>query len=264
MFMKKILATMAVACAAFAFAAPAQAITKALTFNSPTTESGTEYEVGSVYRFSNISLGVDVLLTLKSKSTDGLVTNILGNSAYFDGGTDNFRLQLTRLQGSDEANTFVDLGFQFVETGTTTATSLDDALLTFADIDSETDQAFSDYVQFDPTQFSGVLLSPTTALHAETILSEVRYIGPEDQINVEETAPGQPDVAVTVVLNGVSSFNLTWGYLGAGDFVNRGLIIDGSNELAVGAVPEPASMALLGLGGMLVLARVNGRSSRRR
>jgi len=263
--MKKFLATMAVACAAFAYAAPAQAVTSDLIFSDPTTESGTEYEVGSVYRYTGVTAGVDMLLTINSKSDAAVITDIFGNAPYFTGDADNFQLQLTRVANSGEANTFVNLGFEFVETGTTTATSVTNTVLTFADIDSETGQAFSDYVQFDPTQFNGVLLSPTTALTAEAILSEVRYIGPFDALNVPTTEAEQADVSVNVLLNGVSSFDLTWGYLGAGNFTDRGLLIDGSNELRIGGpVPEPASAALLGMAGMLVFARVNGRSSRRR
>lgn len=263
--MKKFLATMAVACAAFAYAAPAQAVTSDLTFSNPTTESGTEFEVGSVYRYSNVTAGVDMLLTINSKSTAAVVSDIFGNAPYFDGAADNFQLQLTRQNNSGETDTFVNLQFDFVETGTTNATTVSNTVLTFADIDSETGLAFSDYVQFDPTQFSSIVLSPTTALSAQSILSEVRYIGPDDQINVSTTEPAQADVSVNVTLNGISSFNATWGYLGAGNITDRGLLIDGSNELRLGGpVPEPASAALLGMAGMLVFARVNGRSSRRR
>lgn len=269
MFMKKILTAVAVACAAFAYAAPAQAITRDLTFNNPVTPTGTPYEVGSSYRYSLVTPGVDMLVTITGKSANAKVTDIFGDAPYYDGADDNFQLQLTRTTDSNgqfsEIDTFVNLRFDFVGTGTTTAVAVSNTILTFADIDSEFNMPFTDYVEFRNDDFNQVLLSNTTSLlHSTDVNGVTRYYGPDNQGNVATTAAEQADVSVNVVLDGQSGFNLTWGYQGAGNIYDRGLLMDGSNELQINAVPEPASIALLGLGSMIVLARVNGRSSRRR
>lgn len=252
--MKTLLASLALATTTALVATPAQAATTSLVFNAPSLDSGTLNQVGSVYRYSEVTTGVDLLLEITGSSTNAVIDSVGGNEAFFDSSTDNLILRISRSDPAEE-DTFVNLNFTFVEAGTNTATSISDVILTVGDIDSNGGDAFSDYFQVDPTQFSS--FSAGGDLTAQDMGGgEIRYIYSfPGAPNIPNTSPDQVDVSLILGLNGISTFTGTWGYFGAGEYNDRGLLLDGSNELAVDPVPEPASAALLGLGGLALLAR---------
>lgn len=252
--MKTLLASLALATTTMVAAAPAQAATTDLVFNAPSLHSGTLNEVGSVYRYTEVTAGIDLLVAITGSSTAAVIDNVGGNESFYDSSTDNLILNISRSDPAEQ-DTFVNLTFTFVETGTDTATNVSDVILTIGDIDSQDGLDFADYFQVDPTQFS-TLTSGSDLDIQDMGNGENRYIYSFPGLaNVPNTSPDQANISVLLGLDGISSFNATWGYFGAGNINDRGLLLDGSNELAVDPIPEPASAALLGLGGLALLAR---------
>lgn len=268
--MKTLLASTMLALVTGFVATTAQAAVTELSFSDPSLESGTANEVGSVYRYTNITgdSTVDLLLTITNKSAGAQITGVGGNAQYFNSGADNLTVTIDRV--ANEIDTYVLLNFQFVEAGTTNLTSVDDSVLTFADIDSYDGDAllFSDYVEFAAIDFDSIISVGSdlsvVGIGPSPLLAGDRYVGPLDrEEEVLGNDPGQIDVSVIVSSHGVQAFDLVWGFTSATGGVRpgeRGMLLDGSYELqTVTVVPEPASAAMLGLAGLAVVAGVSRR-----
>jgi len=266
--MKKFLATTMMAAATCFAATSADAAVTDLTFGAPSDEGG------GVYRYSNVTGDgtVDLLLTLGQMSPGAVIKKVDGNATYFGGGSDNLTVVLDRDPSVNENYTWVHLTFDFVVSGTTTATSVADSVLTFADIDSFGNILFSDFVELDPTTFPAIISVGSDLIQEDLasipsgspLTTGVRYIGPLNRTDdVLGNDPDQIGVSVILSSTGVQSFEVVWGFYTQDPTARpgeRGMLLDGSFELeSTNPVPEPASAALLGLGGLVLAA-----ASRRR
>ncbi|HEX2533396.1 MAG TPA: T9SS type A sorting domain-containing protein [Chitinophagaceae bacterium] len=106
-----------------------------MVFRAPKLVSGTAGKQGAVYRFANVSSGIDVLLTLKTFSSPSIT---LANLDRSDLGWDKAfqpEFGMTNVKAND--NWYIDFVMNFVEAGTNTPKELDRFSLTSLDVDGD-------------------------------------------------------------------------------------------------------------------------------
>ncbi len=101
-----------------------------LSFQNPTLESGANLAVGAVYRFSNVTLGVDALVRVDQFNNGATLNDIDGTAS---GSTYAFQPELT--SSAANADSSVDFTITFVTTGTTTPTAISSFHASGVDID---------------------------------------------------------------------------------------------------------------------------------
>lgn len=163
-----------------------------------TLVSGTAKQVGSVYRFSNVSSGVDALVTLNALQANSLPRWLEGDL----GG---------QLQGA-QTNKYFDMTVNLVQTGTATAISPVDLVLTSFDVDGSAGEPYSDGIEyFSPAAtFTGA----GSQLQASDMGDSVRYALPLSARGVDDATAVDPAYAAGAVYTDVSSFR------------TKGLVVD--------------------------------------
>src|SRR5690349_23023287 len=100
------------------------ASSQGLVFGSYMLQSGTPGADGAVYRFTNVTRGVDALLTIKGRSSSSIVIN---NLDVNDNGWDKaFQPQIGVKGGKVSGNTewWMEFQINFVKTGTLEAVTV--------------------------------------------------------------------------------------------------------------------------------------------
>lgn len=180
-----------------------------LSFSNPTLESGTDLQVGAVYRFSNVAFGVDALVEITGFVNGGglsIIDRDTGLVNYFQPEL------LTSASGTGAA----DFQMSFVLSGASTPVNLDIAASSI-DVDGN-NQNLREYVEYEDTS-SGHILNSTTQLDRNASAptpGRNRY-----ESRTPAVAPGidptAEDNIVTVFYTDVSSFEFRVGSLGTGN-----------------------------------------------
>src|SRR5580704_13731990 len=103
----------------------AQSTVPHLSFRNPVLVSGTDKAVGAIYRFSNVTTGVDALLKINGTSSSDVVLNDLDITST---GYDSAFQPLINLNNSDKIKSgvktdwYMEFQISFVAAGTSTAT----------------------------------------------------------------------------------------------------------------------------------------------
>jgi hypothetical protein len=223
-----------------------------LVFDSPTLESGTALQPGAVYRFGNITTGVDALLTVTGFNNGGSIGSIddFGNGGY----QSNFQ---PTINGTPSLNSSVDFHFQFVLAGTSTPTSFTNLDWTTLDVDGDGTMATREYVTY--SGFQSYTLDNPTHIGVQDLGGGSYQFTDTDGINQPGIGLGGA-FALTVNYASISSFDLTMGMVGTGGYFPARLFSEGSGDATYVApettvVPEPGGAILLGTAGLLVLLR---------
>lgn len=177
-----------------------------LDFRNPTLISGTALTAGAIYRFSNVSVGVDARVRINALNGATL--------AIIDRDADLLRNFQPELVGNAPAS--VDFTITFVVAGTTTPIALDFAA-SGIDIDGDSG-SLREYSEFS-TPYASYVLDAGTRL-------DVNASGPSVAANTRFessttfTAPGIDPTAtqniVSVLYTTTSTFNYRIGSLGSG------------------------------------------------
>ena len=113
--------------------------TPSLTFRNPTLESGTDLQVGSLYRVANIVPGVDALIEVSAFNNGAVLNSMVPTIASGTG--DSFEPEITAAADANptDANTTtdssVDFTISFVKGGSSTPVALNNFNLSAVDID---------------------------------------------------------------------------------------------------------------------------------
>ncbi len=136
-----------------------------LTFTNPTLVSGTANKQGAIYRFSNITPGVDGEMKLRKFSRNDIVMANVDNSTF---GWDKAFQPEFGLAGLVPANQnwYVDFELTFYNAGTNVKRKMDTVNLTALDVDGD-GQAISEYVTYENP--NSVLYSTLTFLTSNII-----------------------------------------------------------------------------------------------
>jgi hypothetical protein len=125
----------------------AQSTVPHLSFRNPVLVSGTDKAVGAIYRFSNVTTGVDALLKINGTSSSDVVLNDLDITST---GYDSAFQPLINLNNSDKIKSgvktdwYMEFQISFVAAGTSTATIVSAFNATI--IDDDGNSVFHEYV----------------------------------------------------------------------------------------------------------------------
>jgi uncharacterized repeat protein (TIGR01451 family) len=182
-----------------------------LNLQSPTLVSGTALSVGAIYRYANVSPGVDLRVRIDALN-NGATIPVFDNDTGLVG---NFQPEL----GGVDARS-ADFTFTFVVAGTTTPFAFDFAASAI-DVDGDSGQ-IREYTEFSTTQQVSYVLETPTRL-------SVNASGPSSatrrrfEATTNFTAPGIDESAtqniVSAAYTNTSSFGYRIGTLGTGDTV---------------------------------------------
>jgi hypothetical protein len=136
-----------------------------LIFNNPVLVNGTANSQGAVYRFSNVTTGVDAEMKLKKFSRNDIVMATIDNSVL---GWDKAFQPEFGLAGVVAPNQhwYIDFELTFFKAGTNTKQKMDTVDLTALDVDGD-GNSISEYVTYDKpnsisySTFSFLTNSPT-------------------------------------------------------------------------------------------------------
>lgn len=184
-----------------------------VNFSSPVLVSGTDRQVGAVYRYANVTLGVDALVEIRD-FTNGASINVFDNDAggAANGIVDYFQPELNATGNESSA------GFRitFVTAGTSTPVQLDIAASAI-DVDGNS-VSIREYVEYSDTLVQVVLNNPTALAQNASGPSGpglVRY-----EATTFDVAPGIDPTAVenivTAFFTDISSLDYRIGSLGPG------------------------------------------------
>ena len=239
-----------------------QASASVLQFHTGGLESGVASEVGSVYRFDDVTTGVDALLTIDGLYNSASITEISSGGAF---GSDDLVIQL-RGWGDDipfdsgVTPSYGEFTLQFVIADTTTATTLANLEMSSYDIDSTTGYDYSDTLWL-PDSVSASLRSPTElAINPGTGefngFQEIALQGEDNTSNggiEREDEELQPMYLVDFTYENVDSITWRWGLTGTmspledGDGKARAMILSGNSILNQEVIPEPSSLIVWSL-----------------
>jgi Secretion system C-terminal sorting domain len=149
-----------------------------LVFENPVLVSGTANVQGAVYRFSNVTTGVDAEVKLKKFSRNSIVMATIDNASL--GWSKAFQPEFG-LSGLVLPNQhwYIDFEMTFFRAGTNTKQKMDTVDLTALDVDGD-GQSISEYVTYD--QPSSILYSTLTFLTNSPVgvLGQVFECGEDD------------------------------------------------------------------------------------
>ncbi len=135
-----------------------------LVFQNPVLKAGIDKKEGAVYRFSNVTSGIDAEVKLKKFSRTDLVMTSVDNPSI--GWSKAFQPEFG-LQGTVQPNQqwFVDFELAFYKAGTTTRQKLSKVTMTSLDVDGD-GNSISEYVVMN--NVNTMALSPITYLSGLT------------------------------------------------------------------------------------------------
>ncbi|MEX0287743.1 MAG: gliding motility-associated C-terminal domain-containing protein [Flavobacteriaceae bacterium] len=110
--------------------------------NAPTLESGTGFDLGAVYRFSNVTPELDALVTI-DEIVNGEIATLDQNSVD----PEFFKPEITFTTTDDVRRPYVDLRITIVNTGTDSPVVLNELIANFIDVDGN--QQYQEYNRFD-------------------------------------------------------------------------------------------------------------------
>ena len=125
-------------------------------FQSPTRISGVDLAVNTNYRFSNITTGTDAIVTITG-TTGGAYLTALDDGAF---GYAKALQPIVHVPAN--SNGYVELRIDFVNTGTSTASSMTEVPITLLDIDAATFGGENIYEYDDVQALSGYSLEYNT------------------------------------------------------------------------------------------------------
>ena len=177
-----------------------------LSFQNPVLESGNNLQVGATYRFANVILGIDALVTI-DQFNNGAVLAEIDNSV--DGTNDAFQPILNPAQNIDSS---VDFTITWVDSGTITPRTIDAFNASGIDIDGNGEsireyielEKFSSYILEDPTELNATYNDPTGRFESRTTDTKA-------DIDIDAT-----ENIVTAEYNDESSFRYRIGALDSG------------------------------------------------
>ena len=146
----------------------------ALTFSNPSLESGPALQVGALYRFADVTPGLDALVSVDSFNNGATLAAIDGT---VNGIAEAFQPELSPVANGDSS---VDFTITFVVGGTTTPTVLDQIDVSGIDIDGNSVNLieYIELTNFDtaivetPTALIGTLTPPTGRFEARTVVTQ--------------------------------------------------------------------------------------------
>jgi Secretion system C-terminal sorting domain len=131
-----------------------------LVFSNPVLVSGTANKQGAVYRFNNVTTGVDAQITLKKFSRTDIVMATIDNA---DLGWNKALQPEFGLSGlvAPNQNWYIDFELSFYRAGTNVKQKMDTVDLTALDVDGD-GRSISEYVTYDKP--NSILYSTTSYL----------------------------------------------------------------------------------------------------
>ena len=127
----------------------AQGVLPRLSFKNPTVVSGTAGADNAVYKFSNVTTGVDALVKINGRSSSNVVLNDIdiSNTGYDSA----FQPLINYTNGSNiksnvSTDWYMEFQISFVSAGTSTPTTVSAFSATLLDDDGNT--SFHEYVSF--------------------------------------------------------------------------------------------------------------------
>jgi hypothetical protein len=192
-----------------------QAITIAqpdYSFTSFSHVSGTDKQVGALYRFTNVKSGLDALVTITAITGGVSINNLDGGSGY----SEAFQPVVTAPSG---ANGYIEFNIQFVTAGTSTPVVQTTVAATPIDVDGDNNVKEFDQIQ----RISGVVDYNVTGLELSIGYASGWFtgtnIGAVDYPGIDTSAKG---VMFTVINTNISSFRIRTGVNNQGNSnVNR-------------------------------------------
>ena len=175
-----------------------------LFFVNPTLESGTALSVNAVYRFSEVTTDVDALVEITAFNNGAFLSNIDNTSTGLNSAFQPI------IRSGTTADSSVDFTISFVDTGTSTPTTIQKFHATALDIDGnpgntsreyEEITGFTSFIVENPTDLTVVVTPPTGHFEAATTTD---FPG----INTSVT-----EIMATGVYGNVSSFDYRIGVL---------------------------------------------------
>ena len=180
---------------------------------TPTLVSGTALQVGAIYRYSNVNIGIDALVRIVSLNNGATLATIDNNTAPAAGAPDLRPFFDPELGGSNARS--VDFQISFVTAGTNTALPFDFAA-TAIDVDGDSG-SLREYAEFQNVYAEYLLNNPTNlSVNASTpTAGNTRF-----ESTSTFTAPGIDPAAnqniVATFYSQKSTFNYRIGALGTG------------------------------------------------
>ncbi|MFM9828722.1 MAG: GEVED domain-containing protein [Sphingomonas sp.] len=201
-----------------------------LNFQNPVLESGTGLLAGAVYRFSNVSNGIDALVTINALTNATL--------AIIDRDTGLIPNFQPELAGSGARS--VDFTITLVNAGTTTPVAID-FVATGIDIDGD-GVSLREYSEFS-RPFSAYVLDANTNLAVDASGPSVPTNARFESVTAANAVGIDPNATqniAAIVYTGTSSFNYRIGALGTGATTRLTSLDFGCPALAL---PAPTQVA---------------------
>ena len=183
---------------------------------TPTLQSGTALQVGAVYRYSNVNIGIDALVRIVAFNNGATLATIDNNTAPTGGAPDLRAFFNPELGGSNARS--VDFQFTFVTAGTNTPLAFDFAA-TAIDVDGDS-ASLREYAEFQNVYAEYLVNNPTNlSVNASTpAVGNTRF-----ESTTTFTAAGIDPAAnqniVATFYSQKSAFNYRIGALGTGNTV---------------------------------------------
>ncbi|MGF1515744.1 MAG: Ig-like domain-containing protein, partial [Elainellaceae cyanobacterium] len=171
-----------------------------LVFQNQVLESGSDLQAGAIYRYSNVTTGLDALVTIEAIN-NGAVLSILDDTSFGD--LNAFQPEIGGPTGSS-----VDFSIAFVQAGTNTPTAAPDFLATWVDLDG--DPSFQEFGEL--SGFTDLTVESNTALTVSGAGGSRQFIGADFTIDGISTT--STEVMATASYTGVTGFTLRAGING--------------------------------------------------
>ncbi len=213
----------------------AQAVS--LSFTTFSLESGTDLQPGAVYRFDDVTTGVDALVTVVSLNNGATLSQIDDATNPPTAGVwEALQPQYTGVDGS------VTLNVEFVTADTSTSTTIANFTASAVDVDGD-GISLTEFVEF--SDFDRYTLESTTNLNVTESGTSTRF-----QANTVATVPGIGTAATeniaSVVYEDISSFAITLGSEGTSTAFPRLTSINFNENLPNTFVnPETADLEIV-------------------
>ncbi len=174
--------------------------------NAPTLESGDAFNEGTVYRFSDISDGIDALVTV-AKVVNGEIFTLDQNAVD----PEFFKPEIFFTTTDEVRNPYVDLRITLVNSGTNDLVVLNELIANFIDVDGNT--RYQEFNRFD-TPASYTFNDPKDIL-VENTGSGLLVSG--GTIEYEGISNQNPQVNVAVEFVNISTFIFRFGISASGN-----------------------------------------------
>ena len=180
---------------------------------TPTLQSGTALQVGAVYRYSNVNIGIDALVRIVAFNNGATLATIDNNTAPTGSAPDLRPFFDPELAGSNARS--VDFQFTFVTAGTNTPLAFDFAA-TAIDVDGD-GGSLREYAEFQNVYAEYLLNNPTNlSVNASTPTAGNTRFESATSLNAAGIDPAANQNIVATFYSQKSAFNYRIGALGTG------------------------------------------------